>query len=176
MSSKIMLGLFMSAAIGFGAATVYADENVAPQYNYKKSAVIKDQKGNHDDFCKVPISIKGENVVLASDNAKVQVKEIVRKHKKYILAKCDFKDKVDFYYYRDINRKDFKCEYDNKRYELETKYSIVHVDFDRKWGGKGRYKSRPKHVVAKVHLECLFEKPRNQYPPHYPSKGGGRPE
>ncbi|WP_191059247.1 hypothetical protein [Geminicoccus harenae] len=173
MSSKLMLGLFMSAAVTLGATAASADQNVVSTYHDKKVAVIKDNKGKNDDFCKVPIKVKGENVTLASDDAKVQVKEITRYYKKYILAKCDFKDKVDFYYYKDIHKKGFKCEFDNKDYELETRNSVVHVDFDRKWGKKGHYKSRPKHVVAKVHLECLFEKPKDDYQPpkkHYPPK------
>jgi len=159
MSSKIMLGLLMSAAVGLGATVVSADENVAPQYNPRKAAVIKDYKGNRDDFCKVPIKIKGDNVVLASDDAKVNTRIISYKWKKYLHVKCDFKDKVDFYYYRDIKKTGFKCNYDNA-YDLTTNQSLVLVDFDRKWGRKGHYKSRPKHVVAKVHLECLFELPR----------------
>jgi hypothetical protein len=159
MSSKIMLGLLVSAAVGLGATVVSADENVAPEYNYKKAAVIKDNRGKKDDFCKVPIRIKGDNVVLASDDARVNTKIITYKWKKFLLAKCDFKDKVDFYYYRDIKKTGFKCEFENA-YDLTTRQSLVIVDFDRKWGRKGQYKSRPKHVVAKVHLECLFELPR----------------
>ncbi len=167
MSSKIMLGLLMSAAVGLGATAASADENVAPQYDYHKKAVIDVD----DYFCKVPIKIKGDKVVLASEDAKIRVKEITYNYKKYILAKCDFKTKVDYYYYKDIAKKDFKCELrDFGKYDdLKTDRSFVHVDFDRKWGRKGYYKDdKRKHVVAKVHLECLFKKPHD--PHYYPPK------
>ena len=164
MSSKIMVGLLVSAAVGLGATAVSADENARAEYDHQKPAVIHDEKGRQDDFCKVPIKIKGEKVVLFADerDVKINSKVIFNRHnyKRYLYVSCNFKDKVDFYYYNEIRKNGFKCNYNNN-YKLTTNNSKVFVDFDRKWGQKGHYKSRPKHVVAKVHLECVFQLPGN---------------
>jgi len=163
MSSKIMVGLLVSAAVGLGATAVSADENARAEYDVRKPAVIYDGKGRKDDFCKVPIKIKGEKIVLFADERDIDINTriFVNRHnyRKYLYVSCNFKDKVDFYYYNEIKKTGFKCNFKNG-YDLTTNQSKVVVDFDRKWGRKGEYKSRPKHVVAKVHLECLFEIPR----------------
>lgn len=155
MSNKVLLGLLVSAAVGLGAATASADNYYEPRFEVKKAAVID----KDDYFCKVPIKIKHEKIVLASDDAKIE-KKVFKKHdKKFLLLKCFFKDKVWDGHFKDFVDKGFKCKARNDHFDLKTNNSIVVVDFEK----KNRHNWNKKHVVAKVFLACLFKLDRKKH-------------
>lgn len=163
MTSKILFGLLVSGIVGLGAATASADEIIAPQYHEKKAAVID----RYDYFCKVPIRIKHEKIVLSSEHPRIVAKKFKKNYKEYLLLKCHFKDKVGYGYYRNITRSGFLCKAPGG-YDLKTYNSLVNVHFERH-GYYSKYSKYNRHVKAKVWLQCLFEiKPRNKHVDKYP--------
>jgi len=152
MSSKVLLGLMVSAMVGLGAAAAPADEVYKPRYDVKKAAIID----KDDYFCKVPIKNKHEKIILSSDDAKIDKKVFWDHGKKFLLLKCSFKDKVGYGYFYDFKDQGFKCKARYDYYDLKTNKSIVHVDFDR-YSRYNKYSKYNRHIVAKVYLACLFK-------------------
>jgi hypothetical protein len=151
----MMLGLFVTTAVGLGAATASAQEPAVATYNDPKSAVI-DVK---DETCKVPLKIKGKKIDLYSNDVKINIKKVAEKHKYYKVVKCEFKDKDikrKFLFYKDLIKKRFDCKVDFGKEYARTKMSAVAVNF-KKYG-----------KVAKVELVCWFKIDKPVPPPKYP--------
>lgn len=189
MSSKMMLGLLLSATVGLGAAAASATEPPADypppagypgeQPEYTKKAVIiidKDGYGKPDYSCKVPVKVRGD--YLESDDPKT-IKYNNQKHRFTIT--CKFKEQVKYpnlkKYFDGVHKEGFLCKAVIYDHTFKTNYSKVDVTFKHRqprndeYGkmGSDYYGPDKKMVEAHVVLKCMFEKKGGYQPQPYPT-------